>query len=499
MKVSNQRPSVLRFVAVGLAAVATVAACTTREGPQGERTGTTSSALFANGGFETGAANAPPVSWTVQPYLNPNPGGVTIQTPETRAGLNLATGGKPLTDTIAAVNQADPDLGAGASLRVCRYGNQCARVNFHSSTTYGNGENVNSLLQTMTVGAGDVDPSDGKVHVRFVVAPVLQNPAHAVNEQPYYMVQLTDLTTGTLLYSDFNLSAQPGVPWKTVNGGTANEIDYTDWSLVDITPTGNSLAMGDMVKLEVIAGGCSLGGHFGEIYLDGLGPTVPGLFVTGTGPAQANAGTSVTYALSYHNGGGSAETGVVIDFTTPPNTTYQSISPPAGATCVTPAVGAAGTVTCTFSGSVAAGASGSFTIMVAINAGTTGSITAGTYDIQSAQETALLGNRDHHDGRLHARRSVLCGRLVRRESRRLHADPRQRDVRPDGCASHEPDAQWHVHRRGGGLGLRERRMRHARQQVWICEFRRALHGGQRYGRLPERRLRSRQQVRLCER
>ncbi len=393
MKLANQRPSVLRSVAAVLAAVAAVAACTTGEGPQGERTGSTSSALFSNGGFETGAANAPPVSWTVQPYLNPDPTGVTIQTPETRAGLNLGTGGKPLTDTIAAVNQADPDLGAGASLRVCRYGNQCARVNFHSSTTYGNGENVNSLSQTMTVGAGDVDPSDNKVHVRFVVAPVLQNPSHPVNEQPYYMVQLTDLTTSALLYSDFNLSAQPGVPWKTVNGGTAAEIDYTDWSLVDITPTGASLAMGDMVKLEVIAGGCSLGGHFGEIYLDGLGPTVPGLFVTGTGPAQANAGTDVTYALTYHNGGGSAETGVVIDFTTPPSTTYQSITPPAGATCVTPAVGAAGTVTCTFSGPVAAGASGAFTITVAINAGTSGSITAGTYDIRSTQETALLGNK----------------------------------------------------------------------------------------------------------
>ena len=31
-----------------------------------------------------------------------------------------------------------------------------------------------------------------------------------------------------------------------------------------------------MVQLEVIAGGCSPGGHFGEIYVDGVGSTVPG-------------------------------------------------------------------------------------------------------------------------------------------------------------------------------------------------------------------------------
>ena len=154
----------------------------------------------------------------------------------------------------------------------------------------------------MTVGPGDVDPSDMQIHVRFVIAPVLQNPVHLVNQQPYFFVQLTNLTQNTILYEDFNLSAQPGVAWKTVNGGTANEIDYTDWSLVDISPGSVKLAMGDMVKLEVIAGGCSLGGHFGEIYLDGLGPTVPGLFVTGAGPAQANAGTNITYNLTYENG-----------------------------------------------------------------------------------------------------------------------------------------------------------------------------------------------------
>jgi hypothetical protein len=351
-----------------------------------ESLGSTQSAVFANGSFESGAVGVAPPSWAIQTFLNP---GITVQTPQTRAGLNLAAGGAPLTTTIAGAGTADPDLGAGASLRYCRYGAQCVRVNSH-----GNGQNVNSMTQTMTIGAGDVDPSDGQVHVRFAVAPVLQNPAHAANQQPYYFVQVTNITKGNaILYSDFNLSAQAGVPWKTVNGGTLNEIDYVDWALVDIAPGSAKLAAGDQIQLEVIAAGCSPGAHWGEVYVDGVGSTVPGIFVSGTAPAQVNAGANLTYAVTYKNGSAAAETGVVIDFTTPPGTTFQAITPPVGATCVTPAVGATGTIVCTFAAAVAAGATGSFSITVNVNAATTGQVVAGTYDIHSTQETPLLGNK----------------------------------------------------------------------------------------------------------
>jgi hypothetical protein len=369
-----------------------LAACTTdRASDTPEAVGQVTSALWTNGGFETGAAGAAPTGWTVNSFIN---NGITVQTPQTFAGLNLAMGGNALTTTIAATNQPDPNLGAGASLRVCRYGAQCARVNFHSSMTYGNGQNVNILSQTMTVAAGDVDPSDSQVHVRFTIAPVLQNPAHPANEQPYYFVLVNDLTQGTTLYSDFNLSGTAGLAWQRVNAGTANEIDYTDWQLIDVSGAGGAIAQGDSVEIRVIGAGCSLGGHFGEVYVDGVGSVVPGLTVQGTAPAQANAGTNIAYTLGYKNGSAAsaaAETGVVIDFATPPNTTFQSVTPPAGATCTTPAVGAAGTIACTFSGSVASGASGTFSVTVAIAAGTTGTITEGNYSIRSNQETALLG------------------------------------------------------------------------------------------------------------
>ena len=378
--------SLKRNSALGFALGLTLAACSSGSP---ERVLQVESAVVTNGSFETGAAGAAPPSWTVTSFVN---NGITVQTPQTRPGLNLVAGGKALTTEINGVNQPDPDLGLGASLRWPRYGAQCARVNFHSSTPFGNGKNVNSLSQTMVIGASDVDPADSQVHVRFTFAPVLQNPAHPANEQPYYFVQVTNVTKNTILYTDFNLSAQAGVPWKKVNPGAGNEIDYVDWSLVDVVFGPLASVTGDSVKLEVIASGCQPGGHFGELYVDGVGPIVPGLFVSGTGPAQANAGTNISYAMSYKNGSAAAETGVAIDFTTPPNTTFQGLTPPVGAVCVTPAVGAAGTIVCTFAAPVAAAGGGTFTVTVGINAAATGQIVAGNYDIHSTQETPLLGS-----------------------------------------------------------------------------------------------------------
>lgn len=380
-----RRPAGRAVAAVGwIAGLSAVAGCSSAAPPD-ETVGQVASAVFANGGFETGVATMPPPApWAVQASLNPD---ITVQTPQTLGGLDLAVGGLAKTVILSSMagqdSQPDPDLTAAASLRWPRYGNQSALVNQE-----GKNKNVNGLSQTMTVGAGDVDPSDSLVHVRFAVAPVLQNPVHLADEQPYYFVQVTDVTTSTILYSDFNLSGA-GTAWKKINAGQATEIDYTDWQLVDVSSGNAKIAMGDMVSLEIIGAGCSLGGHFGEIYVDGVGPVIPGISVEGAGPAQVNAGGSITYTFTYKNGAGAGETGAVVTIATPASTTFASISA-TGLTCTTPAVGAAGTVTCTI-GNLASGGSGTFTVTVNVSAMATGTIVEGTYQIQSGQETPLDG------------------------------------------------------------------------------------------------------------
>ena len=397
------------WVGAGLVLVA----CATEANPTPpEATGQVSSAAFANGGFETGAANVAPPNWTLNQYVNH---GITAQTPQTVAGLDLVAGGVANTVTLAAaapLSQPDPALATTtATLRWPRYGKQCAIINGQNAAatyTTGANQNVNELSQTMTVGATDVDPSDGQVHIRFAVAPVLMNPAHTAVEQPYYMVVVTNVTKATILYSDFNLSGA-GIPWQTQTVA-GNVIDYTDWQLIDVAPGAAGIAMGDQIKLQLYASGCSLGAHWGELYVDGVGATVPGLSVEGTGPAQANAGANLTYNFTYQNGspatacttsanctpnteacvgGFCAETAVSIPFTVPAGTTFVSITPPPGATCTGP--NAAGTITCTFTNPVGPGASGTFSITVNVDAATTGQVTCGSYQIQSTQETALVG------------------------------------------------------------------------------------------------------------
>src|SRR5438477_557527 len=95
-------------------------------------------------------------------------------------------------DTCDACDGSSAHLGAGQSLRWPRYGNKCAVVNQNGSQ-----QNVNSMSQTMTIAAGDVDPADALVHVRFVAAPVLQNPQHQAFQEPYFFVQLTNVTKNT--------------------------------------------------------------------------------------------------------------------------------------------------------------------------------------------------------------------------------------------------------------------------------------------------------------
>lgn len=386
------RFSIVSFVGV-IAMALSIGACSSDASTpaSSEPTGSTQQPLWVNGDFEDSPGGAmSPVGWTVSTNLNP---GITDTRPgaQTVASLNLAAGGAPMTYVLAGApeSQVDPDVGTAGTLRFPKYGQRAIRLNYTSAATPGKNKNVNSLKQSMTIGVGDVDPTDGKAHVRFAVAPVLENPGHTYVEQPYYYVRLHNLTTNTALYQDFNASGQPGVPWKTFTTPGGTSAGYTDWQLVDISPGDAAMAVGDQVELTVMAAGCSPGGHWGRLYVDAVGSGLPGLYTWATGPQKANAGSNVTYALNYKNGSTTATTGTVLKFTTPPSTTFRSVSLPG---CTTPAVGTAGTVTCPL-GTLSNGAVGSGTVTVAINGGTASGaiITNGNYAISATGTSGLVG------------------------------------------------------------------------------------------------------------
>ena len=353
------------------------------------------SAVFTNGDFENDAIGTmPPSGWTLLNYLNANGvSGTASAPPSNFSALNLSGPGTGVNETFvvggATLTQADPDLGTGQTFRFPLYGQRSARVNYKDATTNGKNKNSNVLRQSMTVALADVDPNDGQVHVRFALAPVLENPAHSFNQQPYFYVELLNLTRGTTLYTGFNTAGQVGVPWHTTTSiATGNATQWLDWALVDISPGNAALSVGDQVQLTVVASGCSLGGHFGRVYVDGTGSTVPGPYVTATAPTSVNAGATLTYTYRYANGGTTASLGTHVDQVTPPNTTFQSVSGITG--CTTPAVGSTGTISCPI-GTLNPGASGTFTITVNVSATATGSIVNGNYWIAAVNEPTLLG------------------------------------------------------------------------------------------------------------
>ena len=234
---------------------------------------------FTNEGFETGTPGLVPPGWTVSSFQNVV--GVTIQHPQTRDGLNLSPGGSVTTFILnspaGALSEFDPFLGNVAALRWPKYGRQAVIVNANSSDSFGLGRNANALSQTATIDARDLDAADGRLHIRFAFAPVLENGKHSPAQQPYYFIQLVNVTRATTLYTNFGSApeagSQPPPPWKSITAsisGADTEVDYMDWQLVDVAPERSAISVGDRVTLEIIASGCQPGGHVGYVLVDGL-------------------------------------------------------------------------------------------------------------------------------------------------------------------------------------------------------------------------------------
>jgi uncharacterized repeat protein (TIGR01451 family) len=310
----------------------------------------TALALFTNGDFETGDFTA----WTKSSFLNT---GLILPQPFTGASIVRATGGYDQSVIVTSTppeSGADPFLGATASLKYPKFGLYSARVNGSDPSLVSN-----SILQQTTVTTADIDPSDGQVHVRFVFAPVLEDPGHPPEDQPYFYFGVRNVTQGNaLIYEQFVFSGQIGVPWKTspINAG----VKFTDWQFVDIAPS-LPIAVGDVIELEAIGADCAQGAHFGYVYVDSFGSDIPGLSVTKAADVSGVwPGGNLTYTFFYENNAATAANNVVITETIPPCATYvSSTNPSTGGSCSF----AAGVVTCNL-GTLTPNASGFFTVTV---------------------------------------------------------------------------------------------------------------------------------------
>ena len=161
---------------------------------------TSAFALFTNGGFE----NENFTGWTKASFINP---GLSGSQPFTGASIVRDAGGIDDTNILGpytAMSQADSYT--GNILHYPRFGSYCAVINY-----LGSNNNANSLKQQTSTAEEDVQ-SDGKIHIQFAWAAVVQNPSHADNEQPYIYVSLKNVTKGNaLLYETFILAGSGSI------------------------------------------------------------------------------------------------------------------------------------------------------------------------------------------------------------------------------------------------------------------------------------------------
>jgi uncharacterized repeat protein (TIGR01451 family) len=105
------------------------------------------------------------------------------------------------------------------------------------------------------------------------------------------------------------------------------------------------------------------------------------------------AGSNINYTQTISNLGSFTANTPTYTFTTPPNTTFQSLgAPPAGWTCITPAIGGTGTINCS-GGTLASGASFSLPLTLKVNAGTgVGTAITATPSVASSSREPYLPN-----------------------------------------------------------------------------------------------------------
>ena len=478
---------------------------------------------FLNGGFESGTLSGwvkrvlqnnkiPNTSHVINPrsIRDLNLGTLPVSTDPTAPNQSFnvypGTTAPTATEMSSVVSGTAGTLedalmsGYGSTLRVPFAGSKSALVNMNGAVIARTGSEPkrgSSMKQRLTVASTDIDPSDGKVHVRFVLAPVLDNPGlldasgnaipapltgtvsttsgsktvtgtgthfaqelivgwsisingvsqaitsissdtvlavgstwatntnlsatyastggHYPEEQPFFAVELRKIdpvtgnpvavpgapssSTGQLFFQ-FNFSNQPGTVWNNiVNTSDGHLYTYSNFQSFDIAPGNAKLAVGDTIELEVVAAGCSKGGHEGHIYVDNFSLKPPAsLWVSATGPASVSnaSATTITYTYTYSNNGTESVDHVTVaapmpqDSVTSSKSTFFALSAPGGS-CTSPSVGSAGTVSCDF-GTLTTGASGSFTVTVTIPSGaTTGPINNGAYSISGALVSTLTG------------------------------------------------------------------------------------------------------------
>ena len=132
-----------------------------------------------------------------------------------------------------------------------------------------------------------------------------------------------------------------------------------------------------------------------HVSLSGTGTQSADLAISkGASPNPVKTGALLTYAISVFNAGPTTASGVTVSDPLPSGTKFSSYSAGPGS-CVSPAVGATGTVTC-FLTSLASGSTWTITVVVKVAAAggstlsNTATVTSSVFDPNSSNNSATV-------------------------------------------------------------------------------------------------------------
>ena len=281
------------------------------------------------------------------------------------------------TSTFAFVVQ----VGAGTSV-----GTTISNTASISSTTTDPTPGNNSLAaNTITVGATpDISVTDGAAPASVATAAQITFTQVVTNNSATVTavgVSLTETTPANTTFVSATAPAGWTCPTTPAAGGTGT---------ITCAPTTGTLAPSTSVTVTIVVavapeavGGSTITNSV-TVSETGTDPapgnntatassTVQGADLGMTQVASVTAaapGSTITYTEAVTNNGPNAATTAVLYQQTPPNTTFASVTAPAGWTCTSPAVGATGQVICTDGSALNSGVTTTnFTFVVTINPG----------------------------------------------------------------------------------------------------------------------------------
>lgn len=204
-------------------------------------------AIFNNGDFEKNSFE----SWE---GFNAKTLGLTGTPPFNYSNINTTTGGSDL--RVLVGRTFDP---LAPHLDLPRQGNYTAKLNNDQ------GDNdLNGIRQKDIISEVDRDPSDGKLHIRFSYAAVLDDPQHEPHEQPFFHVLLKDTTDNKVLYDDFAYASQPGRLYYRIG-------EWVSTPFIDVDIEVPEISLGHEVEVQVLVADCALNAHGGYVYIDAFG------------------------------------------------------------------------------------------------------------------------------------------------------------------------------------------------------------------------------------